>query len=451
MKIKLPKAVQTIIKLLNEHGHEAYAVGGAVRDAVLGRVPKDWDVTTDALPLEIKSIFNKTVDTGIQHGTVTVLMGGSGYEVTTYRIDGEYEDSRHPKDVTFTRNLTEDLKRRDFTVNAMAYNDSDGLIDEFDGAKDLEEGIIRTVGSAKERFSEDALRMLRAVRFSAQLGFSIEESTKEAIIELAPTIQNISAERIRDELLKLIESSNPQKITDLYNLGLTKYILPEFDKMMECEQNSKHHMYSVGEHTVVSMGNVPSDRVYRLTMLLHDSGKPDCKTLGEDGYHHFYNHPAVSAEIANQVLRRLKLDNNTRKKVVKLVRYHDDRPVLKKKSVRRTIAKIGIDAYPDIFTINRADTMAQSTYNREEKLKYIDEYEAIYNEIIEGKSALTIADLKISGRILMDMGIKEGPVIGATLKELLNDVIDEPSHNTEEYLRDKAKEIAGNMENNDEN
>lgn len=441
MRIELPKEVKKIIYMLQNHGHEAYAVGGAVRDAILGRVPGDWDITTDAFPDEIKSIFNKTIDTGIEHGTVTVLMGGTGYEVTTYRIDGEYFDSRHPASVEFTSNLKEDLLRRDFTINAMAYNDTEGLVDEFGGLKDLELGIIRCVGDARERFSEDALRMLRAVRFSAQLDFSVDEDTKEAIKELSSTIKNISSERIRDELLKTIESDNPRHIIGLFNLGLTKYILPEFDEMMACKQNSKHHMYNVGEHTVVSMENVPSNRVLRLTMLLHDTGKPHKKTVDDEGYNHFYGHPVESAKIANGVLRRLKMDNATRKKVVRLVRYHDERPDLKEKTVRHKIVEIGIEAFPDIFSVNRADTLAQSEYMREEKLAYIDEFEKMYNHIIEEKQALSIGELKITGKDLITMGLKEGPLVGSVLKELFEDVLNEPEHNNEDYLNKRAIKI----------
>ena len=445
MKIELPREVHNIITILQEHGHEAYAVGGAVRDAYLGRTPKDWDVTTDAKPEEIKSYFNRTVDTGIKHGTVTVLMGKCSFEVTTYRIDGEYLDSRHPQEVIFTSSLVEDLKRRDFTINAMAYNEKEGLIDEFGGVKDLEDKIIRTVGSPLDRFDEDALRMLRALRFSAQLGFSVDNETRKAISSLAPTINNISAERIRDELLKLIESDNPGHILELYNLGLTKYFLPEFDDMMACEQKSRHHSYSVGIHTVKSMEYIRAERNLRLTMLLHDMGKPSTKSLGEDGYNHFYGHPAISAEIATKVLRRLKLDNNTIRDVVRLVRSHDERPKLGKKSVRRAIVRIGEDAFPEIFEVQRADTMAQSEYKREEKLNYIDDFENVYNEIIQEKSCLKMSELKITGSDLMAMGLREGPKIGRILHKLFDEVVDDPSKNEINHLRRRASQLIDNM------
>ena len=439
--MKLPEEVRCIIELLNRRGHEAYAVGGAVRDTLLGRKPEDWDITTSALPNEIKSIFNRTVDTGIEHGTVTVLMKGKGFEVTTYRIDGEYLDSRHPKDIKFTRNLSEDLLRRDFTINAMAYNDRDGLVDEYGGKEDLKDGIIRCVGDPAKRFEEDALRMLRAVRFSAQLGFDIHPDTKEAIAKLAPTIKNISAERIRDELLKLIESDNPGFIRELYSLGLTQHFLPEFDEMMECEQNSKHHMYNVGEHTIHAMENIESDRILRLAMLLHDMGKPSTKSKDEEGHHHFYNHQIIGAQMANKTLRDLKMDNDTRKQVVRLVRYHDERPVLKERIVRKCIVEIGLDAFPDIFAVKRADTLAQSDYKREEKLQYIEDFESMYNDIVAKGQCLRITDMKISGKDLIDMGAKQGPSIGELLQELFEDVLNNPSHNNEEYLREKAAKL----------
>ena len=439
--MKLPEEVKCIIELLNRRGHEAYAVGGAVRDTLLGRKPEDWDIATSALPDEIKSIFNRTVDTGIEHGTVTVLMKGKGFEVTTYRIDGEYLDSRHPKDIKFTRNLSEDLLRRDFTINAMAYNDRDGLVDEYGGKEDLKDGIIRCVGDPVKRFEEDALRMLRAVRFSAQLGFDIHPDTKEAIAKLAPTIKNISAERIRDELLKLIESDNPGFIRELYSLGLTQHFLPEFDEMMECEQNSKHHMYNVGEHTIHAMENIESDRILRLAMLLHDMGKPSTKSKDEEGHHHFYNHQIIGAQMANKTLRDLKMDNDTRKQVVRLVRYHDERPVLKERIVRKCIVEIGLDAFPDIFAVKRADTLAQSDYKREEKLQYIEDFESMYNDIVAKGQCLKISDMKISGKDLIDMGAKQGPSIGELLQELFEDVLNNPSHNNEEYLREKAAKL----------
>lgn len=302
-KIKLPRKVQHIIEALESGGYEAYAVGGCIRDSLLGRKPQDWDITTSAKPEEVKKIFKRTVDTGIQHGTVTVLLENEGFEVTTYRIDGKYEDGRHPKEVVFTPNLKEDLKRRDFTVNAMAYSEKEGLIDLFDGAGDLERGRIHCVGDAKERFREDALRMMRAVRFGAQLGFSIEENTKKAIRALASSLSKISAERIQTELVKLLVSDNPQEVRTLYETGLTTVFLPEFDAMMATEQNNPHHKYTVGEHTIVSLTHVRGEKVLRLAMLFHDVAKPVCITRDEEGIHHFHGHPGVGSEMTRKILR----------------------------------------------------------------------------------------------------------------------------------------------------
>lgn len=264
LEIHLPEDVNKIIHTIEDAGYEAFAVGGCVRDSLLFRTPDDWDITTSAKPEEVKRLFKKTIDTGIQHGTVTVMLHHAGYEVTTYRIDGEYADARHPKEVTFTANLSEDLRRRDFTINAMAYNDRSGIVDDFHGMEDLKSGVLRAVGDPTERFEEDALRMMRAVRFSAQLDYEIEEKTREAIKALAKNLEQISAERIQVELVKLVKSSHPEKLRDLYETGITAVIMPEFDCMMETEQNNPHHKYSVGEHTIAGMMAVEADKTFVL-------------------------------------------------------------------------------------------------------------------------------------------------------------------------------------------
>ncbi len=289
MQIRYPRNVKTIIDTLQEAGYEAYAVGGCVRDSYLGLTPNDWDITTNALPTDVKKLFRRTVDIGIEHGTVKVMIGPEGYEITTYRIDGEYEDNRHPKQVKYTAELREDLRRRDFTINAMAYSEKTGLVDLFGGVADLEAGIIRAVGDAKERFSEDALRILRALRFSARFGYKIEDSTVEAIKELAPTLANISAERIRDELEKLVCSDHPDRLRMAYEYGVTKIIFPEWDVMMECMQNTPHHFTDVGNHTIAALEytvknyrdlSEADNRKLRLGTLLHDIAKPAMKTTG---------------------------------------------------------------------------------------------------------------------------------------------------------------------------
>jgi tRNA nucleotidyltransferase (CCA-adding enzyme) len=441
MKIELPLHVQHIINTLVSHGFEAYAVGGCVRDSLLGRNPQDWDITTSATPEQVKALFPRTIDTGIAHGTVTVMLEGTGYEVTTYRIDGEYEDARHPKEVTFTSNLLEDLKRRDFTINAMAYNETDGLVDAFDGIGDLKEGIIRCVGDPVERFTEDALRMLRAVRFAAQLGFSVEEHTRQAVTLLAGTIAKVSAERIQMEMNKLLVSAHPEEIRQAYALGLTKVFLPEFDVMMETDQNSKHHLYTVGEHTIRVLQNCRADRVLRLAALFHDVAKPACKTTGADGRNHFKGHPAVGAEMAVDILRRLKYDNATIDRVAVLVRYHDDRPELTAGNIRRAMNRIGTEHIPMLLELKRADVLAQSMYEREEKLAHIDTFEALYRQSMEQKDCVTVKDLAIGGRDLIAMGMKPGPKIGETLDALLDAVLEDPGLNTPEKLTGLAHNI----------
>ncbi len=440
MKISLPKQVNRIIHTLQAEGYDAYAVGGCVRDCLLGRTPKDWDITTSARPEAVKTLFSHTIDTGIQHGTVTVMLDHVGYEVTTYRIDGEYEDARHPKEVVFTGNLLEDLRRRDFTINAMAYNEDAGLVDAFEGAKDLKKGVIRCVGRPHDRFGEDALRMLRALRFSAQLGFSIDGATRQAIADLAQNLARVSAERIQMELLKLLTSDNPQVMRDVYELGLTGVFLPEFDRMMETGQNNKHHCYTVGEHTIVAMQNIQPRKVLRLAVLLHDVAKPVCITTDEAGQNHFKGHPEEGARMARKILRRLKFDNDTTDRVCLLIRWHDDRPKLSQRNVRRVISRVGTDSMEDLFAVKRADTLGQSLYQRREKLDYVDEFERLYHEVLEKNQCVTKKDLAVNGRDLIALGMEPGPRLGEVLDALFERVLDTPELNTREQLLAMAQQ-----------
>lgn len=440
MKITLPRKVLMIINNLQLHGYEAFAVGGCVRDSILARRPEDWDITTSAKPEEIKRLFRRTVDTGIEHGTVTVIIGKDSYEVTTYRVDGAYEDGRHPKEVRFTSRLEEDLQRRDFTINAMAYNDDVRLVDVFGGMKDLNHHLIRCVGDPRERFSEDALRILRAVRFSAQLNFPIEPDTAEAIKELAPTLEKISAERIQAELVKLLVSPHPERIRDAYELGITKVILPEWDAMAGVEQNTPHHRYDVAEHTIRAMKYVKRDKILRLTMLFHDMGKPSTKTTDENGRDHFKGHALVSEEIARKVLRRLKFDNETVKTVTRLVCYHDYRMEATPKNVRRAMNRIGVELFPYYLAVRMADAKAQSPYRRREKIENIVAVRKLYQEALLEEDCVTLRQLAVSGRDLMDLGMNPGREIGSMLSELLEYVIDDPKRNEKEILRGYVKE-----------
>lgn len=435
--ISLPYDVKEIISKLNNEGFEAYAVGGCVRDSILGRIPNDWDITTSANPMEVKRIFKRTVDTGLKHGTVTVLMGSEGYEVTTYRIDGEYEDGRHPKEVAFTSNLKEDLLRRDFTINAMAYNDTDGLVDIFGGMEDIERKVIRCVGNPVERFTEDALRLFRAIRFAAQLGYDIEPETYKAIGELAPTLSKISAERIQTELTKTITSNHPEMIKTAYELGLTKVFMPELDVCFETGQNNPHHCFTVGDHIMKTVCEIRNDKVLRLAMLFHDIGKPLCKTTDDKGIDHFHGHPVKSQEMSKEILRRLKYDNDTIDKVSRLVRYHDERIEPGEKYIRRAINRVGVVAFPDIFEVWKADILGQSDYQKDEKFARLKTNREDYESVVSKNQCVELKNLAVTGSDLIKNGIKPGPEIGRILNEMLLEIIDEPEKNNREYLLGK--------------
>lgn len=442
MRVELPVDVKNIIETLGKNGYEAFAVGGCVRDTLLLRLPGDWDITTSAKPEEVKALFSHTIDTGIQHGTVTVMMNRVGYEVTTYRIDGEYEDARHPKEVIFTGNLVEDLKRRDFTINAMAYNDRVGVVDEFDGMQDLADKVIRCVGNPIERFSEDALRMLRAVRFAAQLGFTIDEATKAAIRELAPTLAKVSKERIAVELVKILVSDHPEELRTAYQLGLTRVFMPEFDVAMETIQNNHHHKYTVGEHSIVAMQHVQPERMIRLIMLLHDLAKPVVLTTDDRGYDHFVGHTQAGADMAKGILRRLKFDNATIDFVYRMVKHHDDRPPMDNMAlVRRRISEIGLENMPMMIEIKRADILAQSEHEFESKMAYVDDLERAYKEVLEKNYCVNKKDLSVNGKDLIAMGMKPGEEIGVVLDLLFDIVINDPKLNEREKLLERANKL----------
>ena len=426
MIIQLPEDVRFIIHTLQDAGHEAYAVGGCVRDSLLSRTPDDWDITTSARPEETKALFRRTIDTGIQHGTVTVMLKKTGYEVTTYRVDGEYEDGRHPKEVVFTANLIEDLKRRDFTINAMAYNEESGLVDAFTGKKD--------VGDADERFTEDALRIMRAVRFSAQLGFSMEDKTKAAIRGHAENLRKVSAERIQTELTKLVTSPHPEYLRSAWETGITAVFLPEFDRLMCTPQKNPHHCLNVGEHTLRAMQAVRPDKILRLAMLFHDFGKPDCASADENGTDHFHGHGAVSSKMAEEILKRLRYDNDTIDRVRELVYWHDMEILPEKRAVRRAASKVGKELFPLLLEVKQADLAAQSDYQRPQKEEWLRSLHDIYEQIQEEGDCLSLKDLAVTGRDLIAAGMKPGPQLGQTLQNLLQLVLEDPSRNSKEYL-----------------
>ena len=433
MKIQLPEKVKVIIQTLEAAGYEAYAVGGCVRDSVLGRIPADWDITTSALPEQVKELFHRTIDTGIEHGTVTVMMDKEGFEVTTYRIDGEYRDHRHPEQVNFTGELKEDLRRRDFTINAMAYNDRCGMVDAFGGIEDLKHGVIRCVGVAGERFEEDVLRILRAVRFAAQLGFEIEKETADAARALAGNLKDISAERIQTELVKLLVSPHPEMLRTAYELGITRVVLPEFDVMMETPQHHPHHMYSVGEHTLKALEFTDPEKVLRLSVLFHDFGKPQTRTT-VDGVDHFHGHANVSAQETVRIMRRLKFDNATMDQVKRIVLYHDARPQPDERQIRRLLHRAGEDIFPGLFQVMGADILAQSEYRKIEKLVNLERVHQVYDEILKRKDCISLKNLQVTGKDLIAAGMEPGKKIGEILNQMLEDVLETPEHNEREYL-----------------
>ncbi len=402
LKISLPKEVKHIIDILTQNGYEAYAVGGCVRDSILGRVPGDWDITTSALPQQVKALFRRTIDTGIQHGTVTIMLGKNGYEVTTYRIDGKYEDSRHPESVEFTPNLEEDLKRRDFTINAMAYNDENGVVDIFGGIDDIRNRIIRCVGNAHDRFTEDALRILRAVRFSAQLGFEIDKATKDAARELAPTLVKISRERIHTELNKLLLSDNPDYFSVVYELGVMKVIISELE-------------------------GVNSGDIDRLKVLIKRT-----KPCLPERYAALLS--VIEKDKTRAVLKGLKLDNATISMAVKLVEYLGITPALTEPQMRHYINEVGKEDALRVIDFNLA-------FASEDEYKGYTDMRNICVTVLERGDCTSLKELRITGKLLMNSGFEAGKQLGGLLEELLLEVLDNPALNDTEYLLERAKEL----------
>lgn len=443
MKILIPDDVNFILNRLNEYGYEAFVVGGCVRDSLLGLTPHDWDICTNALPHQIQACFSEfyQFDAGVKHGTVSVVYNKEVYEITTYRIDGDYSDNRHPQNVTFTKDIFNDLARRDFTVNAMAYNDKSGLVDFYGGQADLENRIIRCVGNADERFNEDALRIIRALRFASHYEFSIESKTSESIFRNSCLLNNIAAERISVELLKLLCGNGAEEILNNYR-DVIAVIIPELEAEFDFNQHNKHHNRDLWHHTTHSVASIESNPALRMTMLLHDISKPECCSTDSDGVCHFYRHPVVGAEKAHEILRRLKFSNEFIKECETLIKYHDVRYSGSKRQLRRMLNKIGEKNMLNLIKVQRADVMAQSDYKRAEKLELISKSEVDLNEIINSKSCFNLNQLAVNGRDLIEIGITDGKQIGSTLKTLLNKVIDEKLENNKEDLLACAKMIA---------
>ena len=439
MKIEIPAYARTALEKLHAEGFKAYIVGGCVRDSVLGKKPDDYDICTDCTPGSMKKVFSDftTIETGIKHGTLTVLIDRKPVEITTFRSDGKYTDHRKPDSVRFETELAEDLKRRDFTVNALCYNEREGIVDMFGGISDIENKIIRCVGKPQERFDEDALRIMRAMRFSSVLGFEIEPNTAAAVHEQKELLREISAERIAAELKKLLCGEGAERIL-LGHRDVMAVIIPQLKPCFDLAQNTPHHCYDVYTHICKSVGNIQPDWVLRLTMLLHDIGKPLVKKTDENGIDHFKTHQFRSAELARQITADLKLDNKSRRRIYDLVYEHDNRIPAAKRSVRRFLSKYDEEFFADYMRVRRADTLAQSMYLREEKIEELDELERIAAQIHEESLCLHLSDLAVNGKDLMALGYS-GSGIGEGLKFLLDAVIEDKVPNSKvdllEFIR----------------
>lgn len=431
---------EAIISKLEENGYSSYIVGGAVRDMLMGKQPHDFDIATSALPSQIKSIFKRTIDTGLKHGTVTVILNNVGYEVTTFRSDGEYTDGRHPDKVNFITSVEEDLKRRDFTVNAMAYNPKSGVLDITDGKSDIANKLIRCVGTPEKRFSEDALRMMRAIRFSAVLNFELESNTIKAIKKCAAMIRHVSPERIRDEINKILMSDQPQDIQKLHECGLLKYIIPELENCVGVKQKNKYHIYDVFNHIITTVKNTPADLTLRWAALLHDIGKPNCSSCDSNGIIHFYGHHRESVIIANDILHRLRIDNDTIHDILILIENHDVRIDTSAPGVKRMMSKTG-KLFEKLLLLQEADNLAKNLKFFKDKKKKLNEAQDIYKIILAEHQPYMISDLTVNGKDLIKLGYKPGRSLGDCLKTLLDEVIIDPALNRREYLLSRARKL----------
>ena len=434
--IDIPDGANLLIHTLQDNGHSAYVVGGCVRDSILGREPHDWDICTSATPEQMLEVFKerRVIETGLQHGTITVVVDKIPYEITTYRIDGDYSDNRRPDSVTFTDNLIEDLKRRDFTINAMAYNDTQGLVDPFGGTDDIKYGKIQCVGSAKDRFNEDALRILRAIRFASQLEFSIEPETDWQIHQLYKNLENISVERINSEFCKIASFDNFCVELLLYKDVFSLFI-PELKDMIDFPQNNPWHIYDVFNHTVHAVAECESkDLITRLAVFFHDFGKTHSYQDGEDGIRHFKGHAKVSAEMTDNIMKRLRFDNDTRNKVVELVQYHDATFSAGKKYVKKWLNKIGEEQFRRLLKLKEADNKAQNLERSNERIGELYEIESLIDEVLKEQECFSLKDLAVKGKDLINIGYKPGRALGTALRGLLDCVISEEVENNKVEL-----------------
>lgn len=438
MEIYIPANVLNIIEKLEERGFEAYIVGGCVRDSIMGKDPEDYDVTTSASPEEVRECFSeyRVIDTGIKHGTVTIIAEDDYVEVTTFRVDGEYKDHRRPENVTFSRNLEDDLSRRDFTINAMAYNPKRGLVDKFEGQKDLFRRRIRCVGDPDKRFSEDALRIMRALRFSSRLGFEIDKPTAEAIHKNRKLLSQVSSERIAKELNGLVTGVHPEDILTEFS-DVLSVVIPEIEPCIGFNQRSRYHVYDVWKHTAVAVEHSAADTDVRLALLFHDIAKPECCRLDEEGAGHFPGHEKRSAEITESILKRLHYPNDTVKCVTELIRYHYAAPVDDRIVVKRLLSAVTPQYFFKLMEVMKGDSRAKQSFCFE-RVQILENMAVKANEILAAKECISISQLDINGMDIVDLGA-DGRQIGLILDKLLDLVIEGKCDNIKSVLREQAK------------
>ncbi|QAT49335.1 HD domain-containing protein [Caproiciproducens sp. NJN-50] len=444
MIVKIPPPVDSILQIMTQNGFDACVVGGCVRDSLLQKEPSDWDVATSALPEEVMKTLEcfPMIQSGLKHGTLTVLSSGMPIEVTTYRIDGVYTDGRRPDAVTFTRRLQEDLSRRDFTINAMACRRTGELVDEFGGQDDLRLKTVRCVGDPDLRFREDGLRILRALRFASVLDFSIDRKTADSLIENRAMLDGVARERIASEFTKLLCGTGAERVLREYREVAAQFI-PEIRASFGFSQNNPHHCYDVWEHTLKSVASIPPDPILRLTMFLHDLGKPLCYSEDQNGTGHFYGHPEKSAELAELILKRLRYSRKTIGTVALLVRQHDLSLPDREKVLRRRLNLLGEENLRRLIEVRAADTRAKSAEDQK-RLPLLDKTKEALEHMLQEKQCFTLLDLAVNGSDLMEAGIPQGREVGRLLSLLLDAVIDGTCPNRREellaYAREKRKE-----------
>lgn len=442
VKINISESAQHIMDMLTNAGYKAYVIGGCVRDCLLSKMPHDIDITTNATPDEVKVVLNagniKTIDTGLKHGTITAVINDEPYEITTFRIDGEYKDNRRPETVEFTTDIVKDLARRDFTMNAIAYNKAEGFIDPFGGCNDIQSKVIKAVGDPNQRFREDALRIMRAIRFASVFNFKIEAKTKEAIFTNKELLRNIAVERLYKELCTLLVGANVKSVLDEYK-EVIAVIIPEIAPMFNCEQNHPWHIYNVWNHTTTAVASAPKNDIIRLALLLHDIGKPSVVTVGEDGITHFLGHGKESVKIAEQILKRMRVSNRVYNEVITLVEYHDAFVNADNVNVKRLLSKLGEDYMRDLLEVCIADNKGQNPELANSQIETIRGIGRKIDEIIASEQAFQIKDLAINGFDLINLGFK-GPIIGEILDDVLENVVNEELTNGKDEILHYIKE-----------